>query len=377
MINYEYPPLGGGAGIACRNLLRALAGRADITVDLLTSSSSRGVSVEEFAPNIKIHRIGIRKQDLHRWRKSEVIEWLFKAGAYHKRLLKVNSYDLTHCFFAFPSGFPAWLTRSKQPYIVSLRGSDVPGYNDKLGLDYMLLSPLFRSIWNSAAAVVANSSGLRELAGSFFDMSRIAVIPNGVDRAAFPLEQRHFTGGKLDILMVVRFVYRKRVDLAIEAIRVLREKGIKATLNLVGSGELEEQLKVLAGEKNACGYVNFLGALEHSALPDIYRANDIYLMCSESEGMSNSLLEAISTGMPVVSSACQGSGELVRANGIIVPRQDARMFADALERFVEEADLYERCSRAADELTQSFSTTANAKSYLELYREICSTPFKH
>jgi glycosyltransferase involved in cell wall biosynthesis len=170
--------------------------------------------------------------------------------------------------------------------------------------------------------------------------------------------------------MVVRFVYRKRVDLAIEAVALLRERGIAATLNLVGSGELEQQLRGLVRGKNAGEFVNFLGAIEHRNLPEIYRSNDIYLMCSESEGMSNSLLEAISTGMPVVSSACEGSDELVRGNGIVVPRQEAALFAGSLARFIEEPFLFAQCSRAADELAGAYSTAANANSYLELYREI-------
>ena len=63
------------------------------------------------------------------------------------------------------------------PYILSLRGSDVPGYNQRLSFDYRLLSGLFRRIWTQASMVVANSRGLKKLANIFMPDLDIKVIP--------------------------------------------------------------------------------------------------------------------------------------------------------------------------------------------------------
>ena len=146
MLNYEFPPIGGGAGQAHLNILRQYANHPELQIDVLTSAVGKGVEIEDFATNINIHRIGIRKKNLHYWLKSEVISWLFQAGRYHRKIIKENNYDLAHAFFGFPTGYLPYKTADKLPYMISLRGSDVPGYNIRLGIDYALLAGLFRKI---------------------------------------------------------------------------------------------------------------------------------------------------------------------------------------------------------------------------------------
>ncbi|MCL5280864.1 MAG: glycosyltransferase [Planctomycetes bacterium] len=151
MLNYEFPPLGGGGGQAHLALLRQYAGRQDLRVDVLTSASKPGLTVEEFARHVLIHKIGLHKKDLHLWHRSEILEWLLKAASFYRRLLRRNEYDLIHAFFGFPTGWLCYRTAKRVPYVVSLRGSDVPGANARLKLDYKILGPLvFKPIWQKA-----------------------------------------------------------------------------------------------------------------------------------------------------------------------------------------------------------------------------------
>ena len=94
MLNYEFPPIGGGAAKANLCLLRQYAGRDDLHVDMLTSAPKPGIVREKFSENITIHKVGIHKKNLHFWRRTEVIEWLVKAGLHYRRLLRENDYDL-------------------------------------------------------------------------------------------------------------------------------------------------------------------------------------------------------------------------------------------------------------------------------------------
>ena len=73
MLNYEFPPIGGGAGKAHLCLLREFAGREDLEIDVLTSGPEPGFVVEEFSDNITIYKVGIHKRNLHYWRKVEVL----------------------------------------------------------------------------------------------------------------------------------------------------------------------------------------------------------------------------------------------------------------------------------------------------------------
>ncbi|RPJ20539.1 MAG: hypothetical protein EHM35_19340, partial [Planctomycetaceae bacterium] len=162
MLNYEFPPIGGGGGQAHLALLHQYAGRGDLRVDVLTSAPKPGLAAERLSDNVMIHRVGIRKKDLHVWRRSEVIAWLIKAGSVYRGLIRKNDYNLAHAFFGFPTGWLCYRTAKRLPYIISLRGSDVPGANARLKLDYKILGPLvFKPIWQKASALVACSEGLK------------------------------------------------------------------------------------------------------------------------------------------------------------------------------------------------------------------------
>jgi len=110
MLNYEFPQIGGGAGKAHLCLLKEFAGRDDLAIDVLTSSPKPGRSTEKFADNITIYKIGLHKKKLHFWRKTEVVEWLFKAGFFYRKLIRQNNYDLVLAFFGFPSAYLCYLS---------------------------------------------------------------------------------------------------------------------------------------------------------------------------------------------------------------------------------------------------------------------------
>lgn len=160
MLNYEFPPIGGGAGKAHLCMLKDFADNNNLVIDVLTSAPRPGFTVENFSENITIYKVGVHKKNLHYWRKIEVIEWLLKAQRHYRKLLRENNYDLAHAFFGFPTGWLSYRTANKLPYIISLRGSDVPGKHARLKLDYKVFGPLFKVIWKKAAALVANSEGL-------------------------------------------------------------------------------------------------------------------------------------------------------------------------------------------------------------------------
>ncbi|MHC4556424.1 MAG: glycosyltransferase, partial [Planctomycetota bacterium] len=105
MLNYEFPPIGGGAAKAHLCLLRQYASYKDLKVDVLTSAPKPGTVTEKFSENINIYKVGLHKKQLHFWRKTEVIEWLAKATFHYRRLLRENDYNLVHAFFGFPTGW--------------------------------------------------------------------------------------------------------------------------------------------------------------------------------------------------------------------------------------------------------------------------------
>ena len=331
MLNYEFPPIGGGAGKAHLNLAQQYSHDPGLDVDILTASETPRFRLEQLGNNVRVHRIGIHKKNPHYWRKVEVLEWLFKAGSYYEKLTTKNKYDLVHAFFAFPSGYLCLKTAGRIPYIVSLRGSDVPGYNVRLKLDYVLLKGLFRKIWRGADAVIANSQGLAELAAKFQPDLNIGVICNGINTTVFhPALQQKITY-PLQLLTVCRLISRKRIHLLIEALEKIQQNGIDAELNIVGEGNLQNELASLAERLNLSEKVRFHGLVDYQTIASVYQQNHIFVMTSEHEGMSNAMLEAMACGLPIVTTPCEGVEELIdAATGIVISENDPEAIAGAV-----------------------------------------------
>ena len=134
MINYEFPPFDGGTGRACARLLDAFATHADISIDLVTSGPQPEIRSHRLGERIVVHRLPIPKRDLHYWRAGELARWTLRARRHARGLVSVRGYDVCHCWAGWPSGVVGYGLRARIPYIVSLRGSDVPGYNPRLRL---------------------------------------------------------------------------------------------------------------------------------------------------------------------------------------------------------------------------------------------------
>jgi L-malate glycosyltransferase len=371
MVNYEYPPIGGGAANANLNILVEMAATGRVEVDLVTSFAGNGVAVEKLGEGVKIHKVGISKENLHHWRKREVLSWMYRASGVYKNLLAENEYDLAHCFFAFPSGWFCLRHKKKLPYIISLRGSDVPGYNDTLGLYYFILKPLFRSIWKNAASIIANSCGLAALANRFTPNIEIDVIPNGVRVEDFSQHNVYRRDNRtIRLLTVGRLVNRKRIDIAIEAVALLKERGFDVHLDIAGDGVMADQLKSLAAEHDVEDIVNFLGVVAKHEMSELYSKSDIFVMCSEHEGMSNALLEAMAASLPVVTSNCEGVAELVQGNGFVIEQINAHKLAASIGNLMKNDELMRSMSQASREKAEQFCWKEVARAYIEKYCRI-------
>jgi glycosyltransferase involved in cell wall biosynthesis len=366
MLNYEYPPLGGGAGNATRRILERLAGVPDLRIDLVASSAG-GFRRESLQPNATGHFLDIGKGGrLHYQSNFELLRYARLARAHARALLRERRFDLCHAFFGVPCG---WIARGLGiPYIVSLRGSDVPFYNPRFKWpDRLLFKRLSGKIWRDAAFVTANSQGLRRLALRSHPRQEIGVIPNGVDCKEFaPAEREARTG--LRVLAVSRLIRRKGLNLLIRGFAQLGDPG--ATLTLVGGGNLEEELRRLAESLGVVDRVHFRGAVPHAEIAPIYRAHDVFVLPSLNEGMSNTALEAMACGLPLLMTPTGGADELLidGENGFVLePRSDADI-AEKLGRYVARPDLIRAQGAVSRAMALQMSWEETAQRYLDLYR---------
>ena len=373
MVNYEFPPIGGGGAQAHYSLLTHFSKCSDLHVDVLTSAVGMGCNQEMFSDNICIHRVGIHKKSLHYWRKQEVIEWLFRAGFLYRRLVRENKYDLVHAFFGFPSAWLCYGSRKKLPYLISLRGSDVPGMNARLALDYKILGPLFKRIWTGASGIIACSNGLKKRALDFLPSVKIDVIPNGVDTARFyGVRVNDPEQVKVQRLITVgRLSSTKRVHCLIEALGYLRDNYRVLKLTVVGGGALFDSLQQLVHDLDLTDYVDLKGRVNADQMPELYRSHDIFVSATMQEGMSNAMLEAMASALPIITTRCEGLKELITDNGIIIDNSDAETIANAVETLCNDPELYCNMSISARERAEKFQWSNMAMQYIDRYQEVC------
>jgi len=373
MLNYEFPPIGGGAGHAHLSILKQYAGRNDLIVDVLASAPKPGFVVEKLSNNITIYKVGVHKKNLHYWRKIEVVEWLVKASRPYRRLLEETRYDLVHAFFGLPTGWLCYGTAKRLPYIISLRGSDVPGGHARLQLEYKLLGPLLKRIWEKASALVACSEGLKQRALRFLPSVAIDVIPNGVDLNRFvPAPNKELTE-ELKLLTVGRLSVTKRVEILIEAVEILNRMSRRVRLTIAGGGGLLAELKQLVDRKGLNKVIDITGRIESERMPDVYRRHDIFVSASMQEGMSNAMVEAMAAGLPIVTTRCEGVDELIADNGIVVEDGDAEALVGAISKLSQDERGYKAMCTAARRRAENFGWDTVAAKYLQLYHLVCGT----
>jgi len=372
MLNYEFPPIGGGGGKAHLAILKQYAIRNDVLVDVVTSGPKPGSYVEKLSDNITIYKVGVHKKNLHHWHKIEVVEWLAKAHWTYHRLIKENKYDLVHAFFGLPTGWLCYRTAKKLPYIISLRGSDVPGGNVRLRFEYKLFGPLLRGIWKRASALVACSEGLKARALGFLPSANIDVIPNGVDLDRFYPAPADELSGKLKLVTVGRLSATKRVEMLIGAVEILSKKGADVCLKIAGGGGMTKQLKAMVEQRKLTGIIKFAGRVGTDKMPDIYRQNNIFVSASMQEGMSNAMLEAMASGLPIITTRCEGVAELISDNGIVVEKDTDEALAEAINNMAENRQAYSEMCVLARKRAENFGWDKVAQGYIKLYQLVLS-----
>ncbi len=380
LFNSEYPPIGGGAGNASANVARLLARNNDV---LLLTSHFGDQPRDEMCDGVRILRVSALRRKMDR---SNAIEQLAFIAAASFRILRpaqddalnlVRQFkpDVTLAFFGLPSGAVAWLLKKIYgiPYVVSLRGGDVPGFRPyDFKLYHKTAAPFLRVIWHSASAVVANSKGLHDLATAFDSTIEIPIIPNGVDLEKFSAPARDWSEPRL--LSVGRLVYQKGLDLAMSALSDLKD--LPWTWTIAGDGPQMAVLQSMAQEYEIADRIHFLGWQKAEQLKGQYRTADLFLFPSRHEGMPNAVLEAMASGLPVVATRIAGNEELVvnGETGALVPTEDVESLRESLRPLLVDAKMRERMGRASRQrVEQSFSWDRVVEQYQKILEDAVRT----
>lgn len=269
--------------------------------------------------------------------------------SYSKFVNKVGSADIIFynsppidvITFTYP--FIARLAGKKQIYY--LHGSLVNEKVNSLGREYFHLIAN-RGLLNEVIIPLESSTNL--VAKLLCPYKIITTIPECVVTPWYEGSHKIPLEGDPVILYAGRLVQVKRVDILLKAFSTVESYFPSARLYLAGSGPLELDLRKLCTKLGISDKVLFLGHVQHDRLRVLYRSSDMFVLPSEAEFMSLSLLEAMASRCAVIASDVAAI-EVVKdgQSGLVFPRGDVKMLADNISSFADDKTLRKKLSEAA------------------------------
>ena len=373
ILNYEFPPLGGGAGNATQNIARELA-RIGNNVLVITAWFP-GCATDEVVDGYRLFRVKSKRARVDRSNIFEMLNYTRRAIVDGRDVVKEFKPDATISFFAIPSGLVACYFKKKfgVPYVVSLRGGDVPGFlPENLRWHHLFSAPLTSLVWKNAAGIVANSEGLRVLADKTASRygKKVMMIPNGVNREVFTPRTEGSPTTKTRILFVGRLTEQKGVTYIIDAVnKILKTRSAPKgdmACDIIGDGPLREVLEKKVMELGLSDTIKFHGWVPREKLPSFYQNADLFILPSSDEGMPNVVLEAMASGLPIITTFVPGSEELVVAgeNGMLV--KDRTNLVPAILDFLDNREKWKAMGRASLERSKKFDWAKIAVEYANL-----------
>ena len=196
---------------------------------------------------------------------------------------------------------------------------------------YMVLKFLHHALQD--ATIFNNHSGRDHFLKKGFKTNKSIVIPNCTDFKGIP-KQNGSGNGTIHIISVGRFVPAKDYPTAIEAIKRLVANGVIAKIKytIIGFGELEPDIRQLITSNNLSKHIEIV--ISPDNLKDYYNNADIYLCSSDFEGLSNSIMEALSFHLPVIATQVGDNPQLVihNYNGFLIPKGDPEAISNAIKQ---------------------------------------------
>jgi len=353
-----YPKFVGGAEVAIKEITDRLTG---IEFHLVTLRFDNTLPKEEKIGNVMVHRIGfsvpnpspedLKKFPLHYMK--HVYQFIAFGAA--KKLHKKYSFDGIWAMMAHSTGIPAGMFKKKfsdVPYILTLQEGDPPEQIEGM---MKKVWGLFKQAFTSADYLQAISTFLMDWGKRMGFSGESVLIPNAVNIKHFtePISEENIQAvkekiGKKDgetwLITTSRLVHKNAVDDVIRAFEFLPKN---AHFLVLGNGPDKEMLEKLAEEKGVKEQIHFYGFVDHSEIPAFYKACNIFIRPSRSEGMGNSFIEAMAADLPVIATQEGGIADFlfdkernadVKPTGWAVDKDSPKQIADAVQDIIANND---------------------------------------
>jgi colanic acid/amylovoran biosynthesis glycosyltransferase len=292
------------------------------------------------------------------------------------RILTRTEARLFHIYFGHIAVHLLPIIRAwPKPSIVSFHGADV-----LVDMDKPAYRRATKEMLDAVKRVLVRSESLRraivELGG---DENKIEILRTGIPLDEFPFRERRLPeNGGWRFVQACRLIEKKGLDTTLRAFAAFLARHPKATLTIAGDGPLLPRLHDVARQLRIDNRVMFTGFVSQERLREIFYMSHIFLHPSETgrdgnqEGIPNSMLEGMASGLPVFATNHGGIPEAIEngVSGVLVTERDYNALARALLDAAQDRHLLSRIARAgADAVAQKFDQRSQVRRLEDLYLE--------
>jgi len=359
-----YPTVGGSGILATR--LGVEYARRGHEAHFITYE--RPVAIQGVDPeNVHVHLVSVLEYPLFKYP-----PYTIALGSEMSRVTRKHGLDLLHVHYSIPHATAAYLSKglTGKPYVVTLHGSDVT----ILGGDPSY-EPVNTFSVEQADAVTAVSRFMADEAKQGLGISKeIRVIPNFVDTDAYhpaPCELMEQPERDIVVAHVSNFRAVKRVEDAIYAMCMVTKRAPHAKLMLIGDGPERHGIERLIDKMDLRRNVTLTGY--RSDVPQLLRCADTLVLPSETESAPLTILEAMSTGLPVIATRVGGVPEIVEdgRTGFLVPLKHPEDIAEkVLDLNADRGKLRRMGAAAREAVLERYSTEKVVQQYLDVYKQV-------
>ncbi len=233
---------------------------------------------------------------------------------------------------------------------------------------------------NHLDGLVVPSQAMREVLERYGVRTTMRVIPTGMPLDAFQegdgkaFRARHgIAADQPTLVFVGRVAFEKNIEFLLRVVRALKQTSHPDIVLIVaGEGPAEGRLHRLAGELGVRDNLRFVGYLARGIdLASCYQAGEAFVFASRTETQGLVLLEAMSLGVPVVSTAVMGTRDILAANqGALVAEENVAGFATQVRRVLDDAALRQRLSQEGREYARHWAADGPAQALVAFYEQI-------
>lgn len=328
MLNYEFPPLGGGASPVSYDIAKHLVCRGhQVTI---VTMGYRGLLKYEECEGIQIHRVRcLRTKEMvcYPW---EQLTYIISAIIYITKNLPIRTYDLCHAHFIIPTAVIACYLKKiyKLKYIITSHGSDVIGHNNKrFGFLYKVVKLPWQGIVKEAEKIIAPSNYLAQLMKKTEAGGNYKVIPNGIDTKTFTRELCK----KKKILILCRLQETKNIAYILNALAGIEQGEWK--VDILGEGPQREELVGQVKNLKLSECVSFRGWIQNKSKEHIRYLHEagIYISASRVENCPTAVLEAAACGAQLLLSDIPAHRQLIKDDSVFFALDNMEQLREKLQ----------------------------------------------